>query len=37
MKITLNENYILLISKLIDENFDDLAAFISKLKFYEGK
>ena len=37
MKITLNENYILLISKLIDENFDDLTALVSKLKFYESK
>ena len=30
--ITLNENYILLLSKLIDENFDDGSQLLAKLR-----
>ena len=33
--ITLNENYILLLSKLIDENFDDSSLLKTKLQLSE--
>jgi len=32
VRVTLNENYIMLISKLIDENFDDTNLLLGKLK-----
>jgi hypothetical protein len=32
IKVTLNENYILILSKLVDENYTDIVSIIPKIK-----